>query len=133
MFCKNCGEKINNKAAICLSCGAKVGEGSSYCYNCGEYTGENASVCLNCGYSQEIVSEKSKLAAALLAVFLGGIGIHNFYLGYTKKAIVQLLLGTLGIFFIIGPLISGTWGLIEGILIFTGQIDQDAKGNKLSA
>ena len=35
---------------------------------------------------------KSKIAAGLLGIFLGSLGIHNFYLGYTKKAILQLCL-----------------------------------------
>ncbi len=35
---------------------------------------------------------KSRLAYILLAVFLGALGIHNFYAGYTGKGIAQLLL-----------------------------------------
>lgn len=35
---------------------------------------------------------KSRLAYILLAIFLGGFGIHNFYAGYTQKAVIQLLL-----------------------------------------
>lgn len=35
---------------------------------------------------------KSRLAYILLAIFLGGFGVHNFYAGYTKKAVIQLLL-----------------------------------------
>ena len=35
---------------------------------------------------------KSRLAYILLALFLGGFGIHNFYAGYTQKAVIQLLL-----------------------------------------
>lgn len=35
---------------------------------------------------------KSRLAYILLAIFLGGFGVHNFYAGYTQKAVIQLLL-----------------------------------------
>lgn len=35
---------------------------------------------------------KSRLAYILLAIFLGGFGVHNFYAGFTKKAVIQLLL-----------------------------------------
>ena len=35
---------------------------------------------------------KSKMAAGLLGIFLGSLGIHNFYLGYTGKAVAQLLI-----------------------------------------
>ncbi len=41
---------------------------------------------------------KSHVTAILLAFFLGGLGIHRFYLGYTWQGVVQLLtLGGLGI------------------------------------
>lgn len=69
---------------------------------------------------------KSKIAAGLLGIFLGSLGVHNFYLGYTGKAIAQLLITllTCGI----GGIASGIWGLIEGILILTGSIAVDGNG-----
>ena len=74
------------------------------------------------------VTYKSKVAAGLLGIFLGFLGIHNFYLGNTSKAVVQLLLGTLGACVGIGPAISGIWGLVEGVMILTGSIKTDGKG-----
>lgn len=55
--------------------------------------------------------------------------MHNFYLGYTGKAVAQLLITLLscGIF----SFVSAIWGLIEGILILTGDINKDAEGNPL--
>jgi TM2 domain-containing membrane protein YozV len=45
---------------------------------------------------------KKWLTAVLLCFFLGGLGIHRFYLGYTWQGIVQLLtLGGLGIWVLI--------------------------------
>lgn len=35
---------------------------------------------------------KSRLAYILLGIFLGSFGVHNFYAGFTNKAIVQLLI-----------------------------------------
>lgn len=64
---------------------------------------------------------KSRLAAGLLDIFLRIFGIHNFYLRYTKKAIIQVL-GTVGFIVLIGPVISGIWGFVEGILILTGKL-----------
>jgi len=80
---------------------------------------------------------KSKLVAGLLGIFLGGWGIHNFYLGKTGKGIAQVLLGTIGIFFFfLGPVISGIWGLVEGIMILTSKTGspwhQDENGNELT-
>lgn len=74
---------------------------------------------------------KSKVAAILLAFFLGGIGIHNFYLGNKGKAIAQLLLGTVGWVIIFGPVIAGIWAFIEFIMLIAGGIKTDAQGNAL--
>ena len=41
-------------------------------------------------------SGKSKIAAGLLAIFLGGLGIHKFYLGYTVPGVIFLLINTVG-------------------------------------
>lgn len=72
---------------------------------------------------------RSRLAAGLFGIFLGALGIHNFYLGFTGKAIAQLLISVLtcGIL----SWVSAIWGLIEGILILTGSINTDASGNRL--
>lgn len=71
-------------------------------------------------------SAKSKVAAGVLGILIGAFGVHNFYLGFTGKAVAQLLItllscGTLA-------LISSIWGLVEGIFILTGRIDRDARG-----
>lgn len=55
---------------------------------------------------------KSRLVAGLLAFFLGGLGIHRFYLGYTWQGVVQL--------FTAGGL--GIWALIDFIRICTGDL-----------
>jgi TM2 domain-containing membrane protein YozV len=75
---------------------------------------------------------KSKMAAGLLAIFVGSLGIHNFYLGYNDRGVTQLLLTTVGwIFFGIGPIVATIWSLIEGIQIFTGSISVDSRGDRL--
>lgn len=85
--------------------------------------------------AQPYPDQKSKMAAGLLGIFLGGLGIHNFYLGYTGKAIAQLLISLLSLGFL--AIISGIWGLIEGILILTAKPGTpwslDASGVPLSS
>ncbi|MBQ8078355.1 MAG: TM2 domain-containing protein [Oscillospiraceae bacterium] len=73
------------------------------------------------------MEQKSKLAAGLLGIFLGGFGIHRFYLGYTKMGIIQIIvtLVTCGA--------GSLWAFVEGILILCGTyITTDANGNPLS-
>ncbi|MBQ0091959.1 MAG: TM2 domain-containing protein [Clostridiales bacterium] len=125
MFCKNCGAEIDPNAAICVKCGFQKGKGTKYCQNCGAEVTEGAAACMNCGFALQtaVSGQKSKLVAGLLGIFLGGLGVHNFYLGYTGKAIAQILLSCIGI--------GAIWGLIEGILILVGKIDKDANGNLL--
>lgn len=72
------------------------------------------------------VNQKSKIAAGLLGIFLGSIGVHNFYLGFTGKAVAQLLIAVLTCGF--GAMITGIWGLIEGIMILTGSMAVDSQG-----
>ncbi len=76
------------------------------------------------GYPQP----KSKLAAGLLGIFLGGLGIHRFYLGHTTIGVIQLVLTVLLGIFTFG--LVGLWGFIEGIMILAGAsyFQRDAKG-----
>jgi TM2 domain-containing membrane protein YozV len=89
------------------------------------------------GYAQSGTSPKSKLVAGVLGIFLGQLGIHNFYLGFKQKAIAQLVISIIGYLTIglgIGALlvlIAGVWGLIEGIKILVGSSATDSSGNPL--
>lgn len=81
---------------------------------------------------------KSKKAAGLLAIFLGAYGVHNFYLGYKAKAIIQLIMtivGTVLSYFLIGliPVFAVIiWTIIEGIIILSSKEYKDAQGNPLA-
>ena len=80
---------------------------------------------------------KSKLAAGLLGIFLGGLGVHNFYLGNTGKAVAQLLLTLVGwILLGLGPIAAAIWGFVEGIIILCSKPGspwhKDANGYELS-
>ena len=61
-------------------------------------------------------SNKNKTAAGLLALFLGGLGIHKFYLGYTVPGIIFLLINTVG--FAVTWLLFWTPNIIVGIIVF---------------
>lgn len=62
-------------------------------------------------------AQKSRLAAGLLAIFLGALGVHNFYLGRTGIAVLQLLMTLLSLG-LLSP-VTAVWSLVEGILILT--------------
>ena len=107
---------------------------AKYCTSCGAQNEDNANVCGSCGNQLNAQTQvqnnnvatggepKSKIAAALLGIFLGGWGIHNFYLGYNNKAVIQIVVTIVTCGF------GALWGFIEGILILTGNINCDANG-----
>ena len=67
-------------------------------------------------------AKKDKMAAGLLAIFLGSLGIHKFYLGgkqQKKAAIIMLVVTVVGTCVLVGPIIMGVISLIEGILYLT--------------
>lgn len=64
----------------------------TFCYACGTQTDYRAEVCPKCGVRQQHSGEtKNRLTASLLALFLGGFGVHHFYLGNIPRAVVYLL------------------------------------------
>jgi len=73
---------------------------------------------------------RSRLAAGLLAVLVGWLGVHNFYLGNTGKGLAQLLITTLTCG--VGWPISFIWSLVEGIMILTNSINVDSQGRPLA-
>ncbi|MCK5022991.1 MAG: NINE protein [Candidatus Aenigmarchaeota archaeon] len=88
----------------------------SYCSSCGVIIKKEAEICPKCGVRQKghhsfSGGEKSKVAAGLLGILLGGIGAHKFYLGKTGIGILYL------IFF--WTFVPAILGLIEGIIYLT--------------
>ncbi len=145
-YCKNCGEPYStDEAVLCVNCGVPRNSGSNYCHNCGNPVRPDEAVCLTCGVPTKPYNNagansnaKSKIAAGLLAIFLGQFGVHNFYLGYIGKAVTQLVLTIVGYVLcciLIGVLFifaTSIWGLVEGIMILCGKINVDANGVPLT-
>ena len=138
MYCRDCGQLVPNDSLKCAKCGTQKGLGDNYCYKCGtrlkEHNVEFCELCgakLNYNIAQVNGKIKNKLIAGLLALFLGGMGVHRFYLGYITIGVVQLVLWILGYF--TGGLtwiITEIWAIVECILIFVGKI-KDSSGNSL--
>lgn len=81
-FCSECGEIIKTKAEICPKCGVRQ-------------------LPVPSPFGAAAANGKSRIAAALLAFFLGGFGVHKFYLGQVGQGILYLLFFWTAIPFII--------------------------------
>jgi len=71
--------------------------------------------------AEQIPGAEKKIVAGVLAILLGGLGIHKFYLGYTTSGIIMLVVSiALGAFTCgSGIGLMGLVGLIEGIIYLT--------------
>ena len=67
--------------------------------------------------NQQNYGDKSKIVAGLLAILIGALGIHKFYLGYTKTGIIMLLVSVLSLG--LAAWVMGIIGLVEGIIYLT--------------
>lgn len=127
MYCRNCGEVLNANQAICVKCGVKVGEGNTFCPDCGKTVSANADYCMNCGVAIKKGGAKGgdlggqdKVVMLLICFFLGGLGIHNFMMGETKKGVFKIVMS-----FVCG--IGGILALIDLIKIAMGSYVVDTE------
>ncbi len=169
MYCRNCGAEMNENAVACMNCGLAKGNGANYCHTCGCETNTQAVVCVKCGVSLKNnrgifntnsgggalganSGEKSKILACVLAVFLGFLGAHYFYLGFKKNGIVRTVIAVLA--FILKKMFGGflmsfstlsflgtigtliliilvVLGIIDAVRIYQGKMN-DSNGKSLS-
>ncbi len=127
-FCQHCGGQIDKDCVICPKCGKQVGEISNT-------TKENSPIIINNNNSASSSASATatvvgngvipygkpvnKLVYCLLALFMGGIGVHKFYAGQMGKGIMFLLFCWTGI-----PAIIAFFNFIGGLLK-----PADANGN----
>lgn len=103
-----------------------------YCKSCGKEITDGTRFCPDCGFDQSSgikprnpnESDRSRLVACLLAFFLGGLGVHRFYVGKVGSGICQILLTCC---FGIGCL----WAFIDFVLIVCGTF-KDSEGKVVS-
>jgi len=133
VFCRNCGKELVGSPEFCMNCGAKPMSGTSFCHACGATTTPLTEICIKCGarVAKELagdISPKSRLAATLLAFFLGGFGAHRFYIGKTGTAVVMLILGIVGlatVWFFVGYLCLiavEIWAFVDFIFAVVGRM-----------
>ncbi|MBP3290406.1 MAG: TM2 domain-containing protein [Alistipes sp.] len=100
IYCRECGKQISDQALSCPHCGCTLARPAEVDPN---------------------KSDKDWLTCVLLSFFLGGLGIHSFYVGKNTVGVVQLI--TLG-----G---CGIWALIDFIMIVCGSY-RDADGKLIT-
>ena len=106
---------------------------SKFCFHCGAAISILAEICPRCGVRQPGTSVPgssgpSRVVASLLAIFLGSVGAHKFYLGNTGSGIIYLILGLFfGICtFGISTVVIGVVALIEGLFYLSYSDEQFA-------
>jgi TM2 domain-containing membrane protein YozV/RNA polymerase subunit RPABC4/transcription elongation factor Spt4 len=131
--CINCGEEIADDAEVCPECGVNQstrletgygdrGENQKYCVDCGALIYRQAEICPDCGAAQPTLGgglgarDSDQVAAGLLAILLGGFGVHKFYQGNTRNGVLYLC------FF--WTAIPALLGLIEGILMLVADEEE---------
>ena len=77
-------------------------------------------------YAQAAPNTKDHVAAGLLAIFLGSLGIHKFYLGYNTPGFIMLAVTIVGSIFSLGiaGLAMVVISVVEGVLyLFKSQTE----------
>ena len=135
MYCRNCGEVVSDEWVYCSWCGFDKNIGKNYCSSCGKLIEfEDVDKCPMCGYILNVVEKKeikvdhkpkSLLVAGLLQSLCPFLALGNFYLGYNKLALIQVLVTifTFGLGFI--------WPFVNGLMILSGKVKKDAYGVEL--
>lgn len=111
--CFSCATAIHTSAAQCPHCGAQqpamptqatnqeigraepIGMNQMYCHGCGGVLHKSAKACPKCGAEQGGHSSipnggSSRTVAIFLALLLGGLGFHKFYLGRVFQGLIYL-------------------------------------------
>lgn len=107
-FCPNCGFRLDQDDHFCPNCGYPTDDLNGY------YTKTEDKL-----FDYQNMPAKSRITAGILAILLGDLGIHEFYLGRTGKGVLMLLFSWTGI--------PGIFGLIQGIIILMQSDEEFAR------
>lgn len=112
-----------------------------FCHECGAQILAKAAICPKCGVAQPVQTGtispgrssggSNRMAAGLLAIFLGGLGIHKFIMGYPAEGAILLCVNMVCLVTscciyvpIIGCIAIVTIALIEGV-IYLSKTDEE--------
>lgn len=127
--CPNCGMSLAPNTTRCIKCGAAVQPMLPQQPDFPPQPQYQMAPQLPPqGYPQPeapLISDKSRTAFILLAIFLGGLGIHNFYAGFSTRGVIQLLITLLTCGW--GGFAVWIWAIVEAVTV-----TKDAKGRQFS-
>lgn len=127
--CHACATVLHVTASMCPKCGAPQSTSlvtteasikpamhipdAIFCRGCGQSIHKTAQICPKCGAAQVVSINigRDRLTAGLLGIFLGGFGVHKFYLGKFFQGLLYLIF-----FWTVIPAIIG---FIEGVYYLT--------------
>ena len=118
IFCTHCGNQVSDDAYACMKCGCLPLSGKVHCYSCGVAIRQEQVMCIKCGVRLDrIVRERTsrfddqrttptpptkfcpdRVVSTALAIVVGCLGIHKFYLGYRVEGFIMLSMTTIGTF-----------------------------------
>ncbi|MDE2127050.1 MAG: TM2 domain-containing protein [Armatimonadetes bacterium] len=138
--CAACGADAHLQAERCPSCGhafvppdpgiAPAGPVRAPAgYEVTPAAGQGARLGTNEPYAAKPIRQKSKVIAALLALFLGGTGAHGFYLGNRRMGFTILAVNLLGIPLLligVGVVVIGAVSLLCFVQTFVYLIRSEA-------
>lgn len=139
--CWNCAVATQNHAHMCVNCGVSLVPRHGGFHSGPHRPGAGAPSTSGFNFlttpANGQISSRNAVAAGVLAILLGSLGVHRFYLGY-----IGVGFGYLGVFlfavvfgFLVLPLLLllalSVLALLEGIFLLTGSFNTDAEGAQL--
>jgi len=111
-YCTKCGATNDEFAQFCSGCQAALAPAGGSGYQPMQSVNPQQSMT-----DWKALGADKKVAAGIVAILLGSLGVHKFILGYTTEGIIMLLVTVLTCG--LGAMITSIIGIVEGIIYLT--------------